>query len=40
MSELQHRIIEELRVLPEINVEQEIRKSIDFLKDYAKNIAS
>ena len=33
---LQQQIIEELKVMPEINVEQEIRRSIDFLKDYAK----
>ena len=33
---LQQQIIEELKVVPEINVEQEIRRSIDFLKDYAK----
>lgn len=36
MLDLQKQIIEELRVLPEINVQQEIRKSIDFLKEYAK----
>ena len=36
---LQQQIIEELKVLPEINVEQEIRRSIDFLKDYAKKHA-
>lgn len=36
MTPLQQRIIEELGVLPEINVEQEIRKTVDFLKDYAK----
>ncbi|WP_431028162.1 ammonia-dependent NAD(+) synthetase [Lysinibacillus sp. LZ02] len=36
MSDLQKRIIEELHVLPEINVEEEIRKSIDFMKAYAK----
>lgn len=36
MTTLQQRIIEELGVLPEINVEQEIRKTVDFLKDYAK----
>lgn len=35
MSDLQKQIIEELRVLPNINVEEEIRKSIDFLKQYA-----
>lgn len=36
MAELQQRIIEELRVLPQIDVEVEIRKTIDFLKDYAR----
>lgn len=36
MSNLQKQIIEELHVLPEINVEQEIRKSIDFMKEYTK----
>lgn len=36
MSTLQQRIIEQLHVLPEIDVELEVRKSIDFLKDYAK----
>ena len=36
MSSLQQRIIEELQVLPTINVEEEIRKSVDFLKEYAK----
>lgn len=36
MSALQQRIIEELRVLPEIDVQVEMRKSIDFLKDYAR----
>lgn len=35
MTELQQRIIEELRVLPEINPETEVRKTIDFLKEYA-----
>lgn len=33
---LQQRIIAELRVLPEIDVQQEIRKTVDFLKQYAK----
>lgn len=33
---LQKQIIEELHVLPQIDVEQEIRRSIDFLKSYAK----
>lgn len=36
MNELQRQIIEELHVLPTIHVEEEIRKSIDFLKVYAK----
>ena len=36
MSNLQKQIIEELHVLPKINVEEEIRKSIDFMKEYAK----
>lgn len=36
MSSLQQQIIEALKVLPTINAQQEIRKSIDFLKDYAK----
>ncbi|KGR87406.1 ammonia-dependent NAD(+) synthetase [Lysinibacillus odysseyi] len=36
MSDLQKQIIKELHVLPEINVEEEIRKSIDFMKEYAK----
>ncbi|WP_375199811.1 ammonia-dependent NAD(+) synthetase [Bacillus sp. RS11] len=33
---LQQEIIKELRVLPTINVQEEIRKSIDFLKEYAQ----
>ena len=33
---LLQQIIEELKVQPTIDVEQEIRKSIDFLKEYAK----
>ncbi|MFJ7669597.1 ammonia-dependent NAD(+) synthetase [Lysinibacillus sp. NPDC097195] len=33
---LQQQIIKELRVLPMIDVQQEIRKSIDFLKAYAQ----
>ena len=36
VSALQQQIIEELKVLPTINVDEEIRKTIDFLKDYAK----
>ena len=39
MSSLQQQIIEELKVLPTINVDEEIRKTIDFLKDYAKKHA-
>lgn len=35
MTSLQQHIIEELKVLPEIDVEQEIRKTVDFLKAYA-----
>lgn len=33
---LQQQIIEELKVVPSINAQDEIRRSIDFLKDYAK----
>ena len=36
MSDLQKQIIGELHAMPEINVEEEIRKSIDFMKAYAK----
>lgn len=36
MSTLQQKVIQELRVLPEINVQDEIRKSIDFMKEYAR----
>lgn len=36
MQALQKQIIEELKVLPEINPEQEVRKSVEFLKEYAK----
>ncbi|RUL51721.1 ammonia-dependent NAD(+) synthetase [Lysinibacillus antri] len=36
MSHLQQQIIDELKVLPTIDPEVEVRKSIDFLKDYAK----
>ncbi|MGN7478711.1 ammonia-dependent NAD(+) synthetase [Solibacillus silvestris] len=39
MSSLQQQIIAELKVMPTIDVEQEIRKSIDFLKNYAKKHA-
>jgi len=34
---LQQQIIKELRVQPTIDVHEEIRKSIDFLKEYAKH---
>lgn len=33
---MQHEIIEALKVKPSINVEEEIRTSIDFMKDYLK----
>lgn len=36
MRPLQERIINELKVKPEINAEEEIRRSVDFLKDYLK----
>ena len=36
MRPLQERIINELKVKPGINVEEEIRRSVDFLKDYLK----
>lgn len=36
MRPLQERIINELKVKPEINAEEEIRHSVDFLKDYLK----
>lgn len=36
MSALQQRVIQELQVLPEIDVQAEIRKSIDFMKEYAR----
>lgn len=36
MTTLQHDIIEELQVLPKIDVAFEIRRTIDFLKSYAK----
>ncbi|QCR33916.1 ammonia-dependent NAD(+) synthetase [Lysinibacillus sp. SGAir0095] len=35
MQDLQKQIIEELKVLPEINPEEEVRKSVNFLKEYA-----
>ena len=34
MRELQKKIVEEMKVQPEIDVEVEIRRSIDFMKDY------
>lgn len=33
---LQERIIRELKVKPEINAHEEIRKSVDFMKEYAR----
>jgi NAD+ synthase len=36
MPSLQQRIIEELQVLPTIDPQEEIRKTVEFLKDYAK----
>lgn len=36
MTTMQHEIIEALKVKPSINVEEEIRTSIDFMKDYLK----
>ncbi|KKB35750.1 ammonia-dependent NAD(+) synthetase [Bacillus thermotolerans] len=36
MTDLQKRIIEELKVKPEIDPREEIRKSVDFLKAYIK----
>ena len=36
MRPLQERIINELKVKPEINAEEEIRRSVDFLKEYLK----
>ena len=36
MRPLQEKIINELKVKPEINAEEEIRRSVDFLKDYLK----
>lgn len=35
MSQLQQTIIKELKVLPTIDVQAEIRRTIDFLKEYA-----
>lgn len=37
MRPLQKEIIEELKVLPEIDVQKEIRRSVDFLKNYLLN---
>ncbi len=36
MNELQSRIIKELKAMPEINPEQEFRRSVDFMKGYLK----
>ena len=36
MRELQAKIIETLKVQPQIDPEKEIRRSIDFLKEYLK----
>lgn len=36
MTDLQKKIIEELKVLPEIDPATEVRRSVDFLKAYAK----
>lgn len=36
MRELQKKIVEYERVLPEIDPQEEIRKTVDFLKDYLK----
>lgn len=36
MRTLQERIIAELKVKPKINAHEEIRKSIDFMKEYAR----
>lgn len=36
MAELKKQIIEEMRVQPSIDPKIEIRKSVDFLKDYIK----
>lgn len=36
MGDLQKQIIKELRVRPSINPAEEVRKSVDFLKEYAK----
>lgn len=36
MESLQQKIIKELHVLPTIDAQEEVRKSVDFLKQYAK----
>ncbi|KAB7704436.1 ammonia-dependent NAD(+) synthetase [Bacillus aerolatus] len=36
MTDLQKQIIEELKVKPEIDPQEEIRKSIDFMKEYVR----
>jgi len=36
LESLQQKIIKELRVLPKIDPAEEVRKSVDFLKEYAK----
>jgi NAD+ synthase len=36
VSELQKQIVEEMAVTPEIDPKEEIRKSVDFIKDYMK----
>lgn len=36
MTDLQKKIIDELKVLPNIDPEKEVRNSVNFLKDYAK----
>nr|WP_106781451.1 ammonia-dependent NAD(+) synthetase [Lysinibacillus timonensis] len=36
MGDLQKRIIAELKVIPKISPEEEVRKSVAFLKEYAK----
>lgn len=36
MASLQQRVIDELKVQPTIDVEAEIRRTVDFLKEYAK----
>ncbi|HLR91545.1 MAG TPA: NAD(+) synthase, partial [Atopostipes sp.] len=36
LTTLQEKIIEEMGVKPEIDPKEEIRKTIDFMKDYLK----